>query len=140
MKFLSGLREWLLDDFLWKLFSLLLAVSIWVTVHHLLVGGQVTLPPPNAATVTFGNIQVLIMARAADVHNYRVRPEVVSVTVSGSPAAISVVQANSIRVSVDLTDIESAKDLDRPVDVSMPPGISLVSVSPPRVSVVIPRH
>jgi YbbR domain-containing protein len=80
------------------------------------------------------------MARAADVHTYHVRPEVVSVTVSGSPEAVAVVQANSIRVSVDLTDIESAKDLFRPIDVSMPPGISLVKVSPPRVSVVIPRH
>jgi hypothetical protein len=140
MKFLSGLREWLLDDFLWKLFSLLLAAGIWMTVHHLLPEGQGTHPLPETATVTFSNIQVLIMARAADVHNYHVRPEVVSVTVSGSKDATSVVQANSIRVSVDLTDIESAKDLFRPVDVSMPPGISLVRVTPSRVSVVIPRH
>jgi hypothetical protein len=140
MKFLSGLREWLLDDFIWKLLSLVLAVGIWLTVHRTLVGVPGTPAPPDAQTVTFGNIQVLIMARAADVHDYHVRPEVVSVTVSGAPEAISVVQANSIRVSVDLTDIESAKDLFRPVDVSMPAGISLVKVSPAEVSVVIPRH
>ena len=39
---------------------------------------------------------------------------------------------------VDLTDIESAKDLKRRVDVYVPPGISLVKVDPPRVGVIIP--
>jgi YbbR domain-containing protein len=138
MKFFSAFREWLLDDFLWKFFSVILAVVIWLTVHRILVGGQAAPTSITSQGVTYENLPVLIMARAADVHNYHVQPETVSVTVNGTPEAVSVLQANSIRVSVDLSDIDSAKDLFKTVDVSMPPGITLVKVSPARVTVLAP--
>jgi hypothetical protein len=88
--------------------------------------------------VTYGDLPVFIVASASDVHLYRVAPNTVSVTVRGSPDAISVLQANQIRATVDLTDIESARDLKRRVDVSVPSGITLVSVEPAKVGVIIP--
>ena len=47
-------------------------------------------------------------------------------------------QANQVHAFVDLTDIESANELHRPVDISMPPGVTLVSVEPPEVGVIVP--
>jgi YbbR domain-containing protein len=47
-------------------------------------------------------------------------------------------QANQIRAIVDLTGIESAKDLKRRVDISVPSGVKLVSVDPPKVGVIVP--
>ena len=81
---------------------------------------------------------MFIVATAADVHLYRVAPDTVSVTVSGPPEVIGMLQANQIRATVDLTDIEPAKDLKRRVDVSVPSGITLVSVEPDKVGVIMP--
>jgi YbbR domain-containing protein len=131
------MRDLFIKDWGWKLFSLILAVGIWLTVHNII-------EPKNAAvsstggTLTYGNLPILIVSTAADVRDFRVIPNTVSVTLSGSPDAIAVLQANQIRATVDLTDIESAKDLKRRVDVSVPSGITLVSVDPPKVGVIIP--
>ena len=81
---------------------------------------------------------MLIVASAADVHLYRVAPETVKVTVSGSPDAIAVLQANQIRATVDLTGIDSARELKRSVDVAVPSGVTVVSVEPAKVGVIVP--
>ena len=131
------LRDLFIKDWGWKLFSLLLAASIWLTAHNII-------EPKNSAgihigsTLTYGNLPVFIVASAADVHLYHVMPDTVSVTVSGSPEVISILQANQIRATVDLTDIDSGKDLKRRVDVSVPSGVTLINVDPPRVGVLIP--
>ena len=131
------LRELFIKDWGWKLFSLLLAASIWLTVHNVI-------EPKNStgvhvgSTLTYGNLPVFIVASAADVHLYHVLPDTVSVTVSGSPEAIAVLQANQIRATVDLTGVDAGKDLKRRVDVSAPSGITLISVEPATVGVLIP--
>jgi YbbR domain-containing protein len=131
------MRDLFIKDWGWKLFSLILAAGIWLTVHKII-------DPKNAAvtstgsTLTYGNLPVLVVATASDVHDYRVLPGVVSVTVSGSSDAIAVLQVNQIRATVDLTGIESARDLKRRVDVSVPSGITLIGVDPPKVAVIIP--
>jgi len=131
------LRELFIKDWGWKVFSLLLAASIWLTVHNVI-------EPKNStgvhvgSTLTYGNLPVFIVASAADVHLYHVLPDTVSVTVSGSPEAIAVLQANQIRATVDLTGVDAGKDLKRRVDVSAPSGITLISVEPATVGVLIP--
>ena len=134
------MRDWVTKDFGWKLFSLFLAVAIWLTVHKIY-------EEPGAAsglvignTVTFGNLPVLIVSTAKDVRDFRVAPVTVKVTVSGSAEDIAKLQANQVRAVVDLTDIESAQDLHRLVDVSAPPGVTLVSVDPARVMVFPPPN
>jgi len=39
---------------------------------------------------------------------------------------------------VDLTENDSVRDLKWRVDVSVPPGVKLVNIDPPRVGVIIP--
>jgi YbbR domain-containing protein len=131
------MRDLFLKDIGWKLFSLFLAAFIWLTVHNIIEPKS-----PDAASasnfVNYGDLPVYIVATAADVHLYRVVPNTVSVTVSGAPEAIAVLQANQIRATVDLTDVGTAKDLKRRVDVSVPSGVTLVSVEPQKVGVIIP--
>ena len=131
------LRDLFIKDWGWKLFSLLLAVGIWLTVH------KIEEPKNSEATaagspVTYHNLTVSIVSRTADVHLYRAIPNTVSVTVSGPPEVIAVLQANEIRATVDLTENDSVRDLKWRVDVSVPPGVKLVSIDPPRVGVIIP--
>jgi len=132
------MRDFFFKDLGWKIFSLLLAAGIWLTVHRILLESTGAESHAAGSPVTYGNLPVFIVASASDVHLYRVAPNAVSVTVSGSPDAIAVLQANQIRATVDLTDIESAKDLKRRVEVSVPSGITLISVEPPKVGVIIP--
>src|SRR5271154_1367161 len=127
------MRDWLTKDIGWKIFSVILALVIWLTVHKIY-------EEPGAATSrarenTYGDLPVLIVSESADVHDFRVAPSTVSVTVSGSPEAMSTLQANQIRATVDLT---VGKSLQRKVEVSTPPDVTLVSVEPSHVGVIAP--
>ena len=134
------MRDWVTKDFGWKLFSLFLAVAIWLTVHKIYEEPGVASGLVAGNTVTFGNLPVLIVSTAKDVRDFRVAPLTVKVTVSGSAEDMARLQASQVRSLVDLTDIESAEDLHRLVDVSAPPGITLVSVDPPKVMVFPPPN
>jgi len=134
------MRDWVTKDFGWKLFSLFLAVAIWLTVHKIYEEPGVASGLVAGNTVTFGNLPVLIVSTAKDVRDFRVAPLTVKVTVSGSAEDMARLQASQVRALVDLTDIESAEDLHRLVDVSAPPGITLVSVDPPKVMVFPPPN
>ena len=138
MKFLSAIRAWLVDDVGWKIFSLILAAAIWLTVHRILLESFMPSSGAGGSTLTYGNLPVFIVASAADVHLYRVAPETVKITVSGSPETIAVLQANQIRATVDLTGIDSARDLKRSVDVAVPSGVTVISVEPAKVGVIVP--
>ena len=132
------LRDLFIKDWGWKLFSLFLAVAIWLTVHKIVDGPKNTDTGAGGSTLTYGNLPVFIVASAADVHLYHVLPDTVSVTVSGSPEVIATLQANQVRATVDLTDVDAGKDLKRRVDVAVPSGVTLISIDPPRVGVLIP--
>jgi YbbR domain-containing protein len=143
MNLLSTFRGWLVEDLGWKIFSLVLAVAIWLTVHRILLESVMPVANNGGSTLTYGNLPVIIVATAADVHLYRVVPETIKVTVSGSPEIIAVLQANQIRATVDLTGIESAVNLNRAlqkrsVDVSVPSGVTVLSVEPAKVGVIMP--
>ena len=127
------MRDWVTNDFGWKLFSLFLAVAIWLTVHKIY-------EEPKAASgpVTFGNLPVLVVSAASDVRDFRVAPLTVKVTVSGLAEDMAKLQADQVHAVVNLTDIGPERDLHLPVDVSAPPGVTLVSVAPTKVGMIVP--
>ncbi|HEU6447501.1 MAG TPA: CdaR family protein [Verrucomicrobiae bacterium] len=132
------MRDWITKDFWWKLFSVILAVAVWVTIHKVRQGEAVQ-PGATAIDTTYNDLPVTIVSAGSDVHNYRIAPATVSVTVSGSKSLMSVLQANQIHAFVDLTGSDNtAKDLHATVQVAMPPGISLINVDPQRVAVIPP--
>jgi YbbR domain-containing protein len=132
------MRDWVTKDLGWKLFSLFLAVAIWLTVHKIYEEPKAATGMATGDTVTFGNLPVLVVSAASDVRDFRVVPSTVAVKVSGSSEVMADLQASQIHAVVDLTDVQSARELRRRVDVSMPPGVTLVSVDPPKVGVIVP--
>ena len=132
------MRDWVTEDLGWKLFSLFLAVAIWLTVHKIYEEPGTASGLAGGNTVTFGNLPVGVVSAAADVRNFRVAPLAVKVTVSGSAEALAKLQADQVHAVVNLTDIGPERDLRLPVEVSAPPGVTLVSVDPPKVGVIVP--
>ncbi len=133
------MRDLLFKDFWWKLFSLLLAAFIWYTVHKILEAPKAAAVPLANTPVIYGEIPVSVLARAADVRSFGVNSNTVSVTVSGPPEVMNVLQANQIHALVDLSDMdEKAKDLNRSVEISVPWGVTVVSVEPARLKINLP--
>ena len=137
------MRDWFIKGLGWKLYSVFLALAIWLTVHKILEESApppIVVPPlpPSPVAATFTNLPVLIVSAAADVREFHVTPNAVTVTVSGQPEIMAALQVDQVHALVDLTDIEAARNLRRRVDISMPTGVTLVSVEPPEVNVVIP--
>jgi len=133
------MRNWFTTDLGWKLFSVLLAMGIWMVVHKILGGTESAAALVGGEKqVTYDHLPVLVVSRAADVRLFRVVPNSVSATVSGTSVTLSGLQSNQIHAVVDLTGIESARDLSRPVDVSLPAGVRLVNLDPSKVNVIVP--
>ena len=131
-----AMRDWLTKDLGWKIFSLFLAGAIWVIVHK----NQEEPATPTAEGIEniYGNLPVHLLSAVADMHDYRIDPETVTVTVSGPPAAMAVLQADQIHAVVDLTGIEAAKGVNLRVDVSTPPNVTVKKVDPTTVVMISP--
>jgi len=139
------LRNLVFKDFWLKLFSLALAILVWKFVNEA-VKKQV--PPARAPESmiqplqrqTFLRLPVVVMSSASDVRSFRVDPSEVAVTVQGDPNLVEKLLAKEIHPIVDLTGIESARDLRKRIDVVTPSGISYVRVDPPEVEIIFPTR
>ena|SRR5947207_2125279 len=132
---IETLRHLIFHDFWLKLFSFVLAVLIWFTVHF---ASQKDISPlgPAAQERRFPNLPVMVMFAAEDVRTYKVKPSEVDVIIQGDPKILKDLQSRDIRVVVDLTGIEAAH-LRKRVEVSPPPGITHTRVTPQEVEVII---
>jgi YbbR domain-containing protein len=137
---ISFLRQLFLEDFWLKLFALILAVLIWLTVSLAIrkeVSPVPAAPAQNTAERVFFNLPVVVYSLAEDVHSFRVNPQEVSVTVQGERKALETLRGQDIGVTVNLTHLDGTP-LRKRIDVSTPVGIMHVRVEPPEVEVLLP--
>jgi len=132
------MRDFFTKDVGWKVFSLLVAITIYFTVQ-----GVRKDRTPNEAlgqweSKTFVNLPVLIVSAAADVREFKVNPDTVNVTIRAASDMMAGVTEKEIQVHVDLTAVESARNLRQRVVISLPAGVTLVRATPAEVSVVVP--
>jgi hypothetical protein len=126
------LRHVFLEDFLLKLFSLALAVVVWLIV---------TFASQKEAGTTpriFYNLPVTIMSSVEDVRNFKVSPTEVIVTVHGDAKTVQNLQSRAIRAMVDLTGVTAASDLRKRIEVSVPAGVTCMRVIPEEAKVIFP--
>ena len=132
-------RDVITKDAGWKVFSLALAVIIWLTIRPFSDetnrGGNLL---ATWSTRSFTNLPVVVMSSASDVGEFRVEPSAVLVTVSGRPEVVAALTEREIHVTVDLTEIESARSLRKRIDVATPPGVTFIRATPSQVDVVVP--
>ncbi len=94
--------------------------------------------PDTQRTNIYSNQPVRIVSAKADVHLYRVAPDEVTVTLTGPANLMSDLQSSQIRAEVDLSTTNASRDWWRPVEISPPPGITLIEVQPARVNIIPP--
>lgn len=137
------LRNLVFHDFWLKLFSLGLAIVTWFTISD---ANQRRLAPAaniitlNTHQLTFYKVPVVVLSSASDVHDFKVDPREVQVTVQGEPGVLAKLQSNEIRALVDLTGIEGPADLRKRIEITTPSGVTYVRVFPPDVKVIFPRQ
>ena len=129
---ITFLRHLVLEDFWLKLFSLALAVLIWLTVTF------ASQKEAGTDQRVFSNLPVTVLASAEDVHNFKVSPSEVAVTVQGDPKTLQNLQSKDIRAMVDLTGVAAARDLRKRIEVSVPAGVTFMRVAPEEVQVIFP--
>ncbi len=131
------MRELFIKDWAWKLFSLVLAVGIWLVVNANRAD-TATEAAGARDTVTFENLPVRVLSGGADVHEFKVQPPSVAVTVTGPHDIMSALQEKEVHVTLNITGIAAKPNARQVVDVSAPPGVTLVSVEPPSVELIVP--
>jgi YbbR domain-containing protein len=140
---IAFIRKLFFHDFWLKLFSLTLAVLIWLTVSFAI---KKDVSPVASLTMTiskrtFSGLPLILLSSAADVRDFKVTPKKVEVTVQGDDKILQRLREEEIRVIVDLTGIESARDLSKRVEVSTPAGVTHVKVVPEEVQVsILPKR
>jgi YbbR domain-containing protein len=135
--FLICMRDLFFKDLGWKIFSVLLAAGIWLTVHRILLESPEPASPGGTSTLTCDR-PVTIVAGSADVREFRPLQPTVSVTVSGPPEVIGKLEPDQIRARVDLTDAGLVKSSKLPVEISVPAGITVVRIKPETIGVIPP--
>lgn len=136
-------RDLILSHFWLKLFSLTLAVLIWLTVSFAIRKEVTTTTTPLTTTSfrTLYDVPVRIVSAAGDVHEFSANPSRIEVTVQGEAEVLEKLQTGEIgaAVDLDLADIDSADNLRKRVEVSTPAGVTYVRVKPADVEVVPPK-
>jgi len=129
---IAFLRKLVLENLWWKLFSLALAVLIWLTVTF------ASRKEGRPVQRVFSHLPVLVLSATEDVHNFRLSPAEVEVTVQGDPRTLQNLQDKDVRPTVDLTGVGVARELRKRIEVSVPVGVAHTRVAPEEVQVTFP--
>jgi len=124
-------RNLVVKDFWLKSFSLVLAILIWLTVRFS-INGETSTSPWLALLGRAADEKVLtvpVHVPSGGLQTFSVDPAEVQVTLRGDPKRLKDLRSEEIRVQVDLTGVETANGLLRPIEVILPSGISYTHVS-----------
>jgi YbbR domain-containing protein len=131
------MRDLLIKDWGWKLFSLFLAAVIWLTVHKI-IDPKNTDVTAAGSTFTYDNLPVRVVSASADVHDFRVAPASVKVTVSGPADIMNKLKIGDVHAVVNLSGATLASDLHLPIEISAPANVTITAIEPDSVLVIVP--
>jgi hypothetical protein len=133
-------RNLVVKDFWLKLFSLALAILIWLTVRFTISGEGSPWAVFLGRSSDERVLTIPIQVPEGATQNFNFEPAEVEVTLRGDPKALKSLRAEDIRAEVNLIGVESASGLLRPVGVFLPSGISYTHLAPDEVEVyAIPK-
>lgn len=126
----------LLHNFWLKIFSLVLATIIWVTIH---IGIKrdisLTNPDPTQASRKLMTLPISIITQPGDARVFKINPTKTQATVMGGEAFIRRMSDKDIRIYVDLTDTKSRGILTNELHSDAPKEITVTDLNPTFVEV-----
>lgn len=130
-----AMRDLILNNFWWKVFSLVLATLIWYVINFSLQ------TETNASPTPLGNraekdlrCPVTVVTSAANRRDFTIHPTEVRVKVRGDRAALEKLSPEDVQVYVKLTDLEDPVGSFL-LDVTAPRNVLIQQVSPAHVYV-----
>src|ERR1700739_102905 len=117
------MRSLILNNFWWKLLSLLLASLTWLTIKTALKKDQaqsVLSPVVTVSKRTFPAVPLTLMTSVSNTNLYHINPPTVSVEVSGKADELEKLQMQQITAFVDVTQLEDEKEVRRDIQVQVP--------------------
>jgi hypothetical protein len=137
---IAFLRHLVFHDLLLKLFSLALAVLIWLTISFAIRKDAPSVPNlvPHPVRQASFVLPVMVLSSADNPREFKIEPKEVEATVEGDPKLIEALQRNDLKAVVDLNGIEAAHDLVKRIELSRPAGIIELRVVPREVKITIP--
>ena len=115
-----------------------MAVGIWLTVRR--EAEPSAAQALNITENTYGNVPVLAISANTNVRAVQLEPQSVKVMVSGPSETMDNLNASQVHAFVNLTDLGPVQNLPQDVEISLPPGATVVDVEPPQVAVTIPKQ
>ncbi len=136
------LRNLVFRDFWLKLLSFVFAVLIWLTVKKVFLSREIASPIAafgnQPVEQNYVNVPVLVIFPAAELRTVDVEPSEVQVTVQAELKALQTLKPQDIRAQINLTGIESARNLRKRVEIILPAGFTYTRVVPDEVEVIVP--
>ena len=127
---IAVLRQLVLHDFWLKLFSLALAVLIWVTLSIAKEGGL-----GNRTSIETYHLPIRVVSASSDVSRLRAVPDEVRVRVRGLTRQLQDLQAGDIRALVEVTGSEMGPGLHKRIGVTTRADITILEIVPEEVEV-----
>jgi YbbR domain-containing protein len=130
-------RNYIFDNFKWKVLSLLLAALTWLTITTAVQKDETSLKSPVVTTskAAFPMVPVTVMTSALNTNRFKVTPTMVQVEVTGKTNEVASLQADEVRAFVDVTDMKDETQVRKPVQTQAPGDLKISAVNPQNVLV-----
>ena len=131
------IRTYIIHNFWWKLFSLLLATFTWMTIQASFQQHQSMIDAPIDTTSkrTFSAVPISILSSVYNTNRYKIDPVVVEVEVTGTEDALAKLNPRDVRVFVDAGVVGDVKLFRKQLQTQVPQGLSVTSLSLTAVNV-----
>ncbi|MBM3821410.1 MAG: hypothetical protein FJ404_00720 [Verrucomicrobia bacterium] len=119
-------------NFGWKAFSVLLASMIWYNIHTDIDGEVIPRRGPlgHSAAERFSKVPIEILHPQGAALPVKLSPAQVDVVVEGPVEVLEQLQTREIRVFVQPGKDHAASSSKVPVQVFVPPGVTVIQITP----------
>ena len=130
------LRDYIVNNAVWKLGSLVSAVLIWFAIHYNIQDSFRTSEGQSLNTTTASHtLEVTVMMKATDMRRFAITPKEVEVTVRGEPGVLNNLKLSEVLALVNLIDVKDEKNFRKRVTVHTPTNVVSIRVVPDEVAV-----
>ena len=124
-------RDYILNNFWWKLLSLMLAALTWLTIRTAFERDQTLQESPvvTSSTRSFPALPITLMTSSTNPNHYRVEPSTIAVDVSGTEIDLKKLQEKDVHLYVDISNVGDEKQVRRKIEAQAPRDLKITGLS-----------